>query len=87
VALAAIAFYVGAYYATVIPYGRHAQGMGPWYSYGIGGTRLSDEAYVLFGPAHWLDRKARPGTWWMREGFLPPELPTFRATRPNPPLE
>jgi hypothetical protein len=69
-----VAIYVGAYYATVIPYGRHAQGVGPWHSYRIGNRRLPDEAHVLFGPVHWLDRKARPGTWWIRHEFPPVPL-------------
>jgi hypothetical protein len=76
-----VAIYVAAYYATVTPYGRHAQGIGPWHSYRIGGRTLPDEAHIVFGPAHWLDRNARPATWWIHEEFPPVPLIVEKPSR------
>jgi hypothetical protein len=64
-----VAIYIGAYYATIVPYGRHAEGTGPWHSYQVGDVSLPYEAHAFFSPAHWIDRKLRPRTWWIRDEF------------------
>jgi hypothetical protein len=64
--------YAVAYYALVVPYPRsHIGGIGPWHSYQVAGRRLPEDAHVFFASIHWLDRKVRPATWWLREEFPP----------------
>lgn len=58
--------YVGCYYAMVEPaYMTLSQMIDsrPVAGYSIGGHSLGSTTAFLFGPAHWLDRRIRPGYW------------------------
>ena len=67
VAVLLVCAYVGAYYATVIPYRLSSGKVFPMHRPPWAGEvllpRTIDRFNVLFAPVHWVDRRLRPHLW------------------------